>query len=374
MKIVHIILGKANPNRMNGINKVVHEMVTTMVQQALDAEVWGITPNPRENDLPDRDYPLHLFEGRRIPFRIDPLLRQKIYAQTPGTVFHIHGGFIPAFYTITKLLHRLGHPYLHLPHGAYNQRAMEKSALLKKIYFRLCEKQVVENSYRVQLIGESEARDFDCLPCQATPVVIPNGQNPDLPKKTAFTNGKINFGFMGRLDMVTKGLDLLLEGYARFRAKSPVPSQLLLIGGGADEQTLRALATHLDIQDHVHFTGPLFGDKKQKYLLALDAFFHPSRNEGLPGAVLETAAMGLPQVVSEGSNMRDMVQQYQAGIGLEQNSVAALENSMTSIAEALQTGKIVNWSQSALEMIEKQYSWHHIVKKLTGIYTDSLKG
>ena len=26
MKIIHIVLGKANPNRMNGVNKVVHNL------------------------------------------------------------------------------------------------------------------------------------------------------------------------------------------------------------------------------------------------------------------------------------------------------------------------------------------------------------
>ena len=46
MEIIHLILGKANPNRMNGVNKVVHELATTQVEKGISAEVWGITDNP----------------------------------------------------------------------------------------------------------------------------------------------------------------------------------------------------------------------------------------------------------------------------------------------------------------------------------------
>ena len=53
MEIIHLILGKANPERMNGVNKVVHEMATNQVQRGYLVQVWGITPKP-VHDYPDR--------------------------------------------------------------------------------------------------------------------------------------------------------------------------------------------------------------------------------------------------------------------------------------------------------------------------------
>ena len=55
MEIIHIILGKANPERMNGVNKVVHEMASNQTQRGYEVMVWGITTNP-VHDYPERGF------------------------------------------------------------------------------------------------------------------------------------------------------------------------------------------------------------------------------------------------------------------------------------------------------------------------------
>ncbi|MBY0574697.1 MAG: glycosyltransferase, partial [Undibacterium sp.] len=42
-------------------------------------------------------------------------------------------------------------------------------------------------------------------------------------------------------------------------------------------------------------------------------FAHPSRNEGLPTSVLEVAAMGIPCVVTDATNVGDAIREYNAG-------------------------------------------------------------
>ena len=39
-KIVHLVLGKANPERMNGVNKVAHALAATQKDFGYDVEVW----------------------------------------------------------------------------------------------------------------------------------------------------------------------------------------------------------------------------------------------------------------------------------------------------------------------------------------------
>ena len=46
MEIIHLVLGKANPLRMNGVNKVVHELAEQQCASGLKASVWGITAQP----------------------------------------------------------------------------------------------------------------------------------------------------------------------------------------------------------------------------------------------------------------------------------------------------------------------------------------
>ena len=50
MKIIHIVLGRANPNRMNGVNRVAHNLATAQVNKGSDVSVWGITASA---NLPD---------------------------------------------------------------------------------------------------------------------------------------------------------------------------------------------------------------------------------------------------------------------------------------------------------------------------------
>src|SRR6201996_597142 len=77
MEVIHLILGKANPDRMNGVNKVVHEMATNQVVNDYPVQVWGITAQPN-HDYPDRIFPTRLFQSCRNPFRVDPALKQAL--------------------------------------------------------------------------------------------------------------------------------------------------------------------------------------------------------------------------------------------------------------------------------------------------------
>jgi hypothetical protein len=45
-KIIHLVLGKANPDRMNGVNKVAHNQAIALFELGCDVEIWGITKTP----------------------------------------------------------------------------------------------------------------------------------------------------------------------------------------------------------------------------------------------------------------------------------------------------------------------------------------
>ena len=77
MKIVHLVLGKANPERLNGINRIVHNLALAMHRQDFDVEVWGITPDP-DAETPAREYGLRLFPTRRNSFALDSGLNEAI--------------------------------------------------------------------------------------------------------------------------------------------------------------------------------------------------------------------------------------------------------------------------------------------------------
>ena len=48
-------MGKANPARMNGVNKVVYQLATRQTAAGLNVAVWGFTKTP-EGDYGERNF------------------------------------------------------------------------------------------------------------------------------------------------------------------------------------------------------------------------------------------------------------------------------------------------------------------------------
>lgn len=66
--------------------------------------------------------------------------------------------------------------------------------------------------------------------------------------------------FVGGLEIAQKGLDLLLDAWARVADR--VPGRLVLAGTGPDEQALRESARRLGVVERVHFAGWVAGVDK----------------------------------------------------------------------------------------------------------------
>ena len=369
MEIVHIILGKANPNRTNGVNKVVNSLATYQTKKGVKISVWGITKNPI-HDYPDRNYKTILFKETSKIF-LPKGIKEAIQTKDKSTVFHFHGGFLPQFILITRLILKQGLSYVFTPHGSYNTIAMKRSNWKKKMYISLFEKELVENAKALHFIGKSEIEGAGELFQFKNYYLVPNGQNTDEVEISINSKKQISFpifGFCGRLDVETKGLDLLLKGFAEYLDNSEKKGELWLIGDGKEKELLVSLAQNLNITNQIKFLGSLYGKEKIEKMNQLDYLILTSRNEGLPGVVLEASVLGVPCIVSKETNMGDYITQHQAGICLEQNTVATIAVAMQTASNWKRIGKIKRISKNAKQMIENQFNWKTIVQNLEQLY------
>ena len=83
---------------------------------------------------------------------------------------------------------------------------------------------------------------------------------------------------------------------ARLCVDAGVPIRWLLVGQGPQEAQTRALATELELDDVVTFTG--FRADGARVMSAFDVFTLASKWEGLPVALMEALAIGLPVVAT----------------------------------------------------------------------------
>jgi glycosyltransferase involved in cell wall biosynthesis len=83
--------------------------------------------------------------------------------------------------------------------------------------------------------------------------------------------------------------------------------RLVVAGSGPDDTPLRQYAVELGIENVVSFTGPVFGECKIKLLRAADVFVLASHAEGLPYALLESMAAGVPVIATRVGAIPDVV-------------------------------------------------------------------
>lgn len=108
----------------------------------------------------------------------------------------------------------------------------------------------------------------------------------------------------GRVEVGTKGLDLLLHAWPQVRAAAPgADRRLVLLGNGEDGELLRALVE--PVADLGVTWEPRFdpdAPRIRMLLSAADAYALTSRREGMPSAGLEAMSCGLPLVVTRAAN------------------------------------------------------------------------
>lgn len=371
MRIIHLILGKANPNRMNGVNRVVHNLSTAQIASGFDVMVWGITDPNTDTKEVDRSYQTQWFKPGFSPFSVDKELVEAIN-NCKDTCFHLHGGFIPVYYTLSKLIIKSGSTFVLTPHGTYTQGAMEGNKSIKKIYFQFFEKYVIERAKVVQCLGHAEETDVHNLVKEVKSILIPNGQSPSelALKEDFYPDANFIIGYCGRISMWHKGMDILIDSFSLYKNKYKGKGQLHLIGDGEYQEEMSLKADEAKVSEAVVFHGKKFGEDKIKTLKNMKVFVHTSRNEGLPTAVIEAVSLGLPCIVSEMTSMDRYVVDNNAGWGFKDLDIDTVAKLFLEAEKAFYDGTLKDIGTNALTMAKANFDWNVIAKQTLRMYHD----
>jgi glycosyltransferase EpsF len=117
----------------------------------------------------------------------------------------------------------------------------------------------------------------------------------DARRELGVPDGCMALGVVARLEPV-KNHDFVLR-LARQLADDGLQFQVLLAGVGSRRGELEEMVRELRLDDHVRFLG--LSKDVPRLLAALDGLLMPSHYEGIPVALVESQAAGLPSLVSE---------------------------------------------------------------------------
>ena len=124
-------------------------------------------------------------------------------------------------------------------------------------------------------------------------------------RRYGFRDDEIIIGKVARLFHL-KGHEFLLPAFAAVKKEFP-QSRLFLVGDGILRSELEAMAENLGVREAVTFAGLLLPREIPEAISAMDLLVHVSLREGLPKAVAQALAGGVPVVAFDVDGTRELV-------------------------------------------------------------------
>ena len=191
---------------------------------------------------------------------------------------------------------------------------------------------------RVITVSEANKRFLQALKISTPIDVVYNGIDLDrFLQSSAEWKGKIPVkGDSGTLNCLyigsmihRKRVDVLLRAFAIVKERCP-NARLTLVGGGPLEETLKALATELELNDFVNFMGLMIGYPFNE-LSRSDIFVSASESESFGLVFAEAMSFGLPVVACRVGGIPEVVADGETGILVEADAPDALATALLAL-------------------------------------------
>jgi glycosyltransferase involved in cell wall biosynthesis len=145
------------------------------------------------------------------------------------------------------------------------------------------------------------------------------------------SGGAVRLLFVGRC-VEQKGLPVLLDALGCLRATRGLPPvQLDVVGDGPRRQAWQAQAGRLGLADQVQFHGWAARPALPAWYRRAHLFVFPSFEEGMPNALLEALASGLPLLATDIYGNRALVRPGENGLLVPPGDAAALAQALATL-------------------------------------------
>lgn len=240
-----------------------------------------------------------------LPGKSRELIREPVkcfFEKNKYDVVHIHSGSTSVLAIVSEIAKEAGTPKVIV----HSHCALEKITLFNRLNRRLCGMHMKKSVDVYCACSEEAALAKFCPEILSKVQIIRNGIDLNKYKRNNATRRALRerlnakdtdlvIGHVGRMTF-QKNQEYALSVFSAVHSVRP-DSQLWLIGDGPEFETIKNEVSELGFEDSVKLLG-LIRDTSC-YYQAFDAFIFPSRFEGLPIALVEAEAAGLPCAISD---------------------------------------------------------------------------
>lgn len=187
---------------------------------------------------------------------------------------------------------------------------------------------------------------------EAAGKVVEMGNGIVLPPPPPLRTGRGDrFVFVGGT-VRAKGVFELLSAFRRVHAAHP-QATLTMVGGGPDLASLREAVREAALEGSVSLPGWQPGGRVIEVLRDHDVFVFPSHGEGLPNALLEAQAAGLPAVATRVGAIPDVIAPGENGLLIDPMDTDALTAAMLELLKAPERARAMGLR--GREVVEERY-------------------
>nr|WP_316622584.1 glycosyltransferase [uncultured Ruminococcus sp.] len=369
---------------VDGVVQTVHNYAELMNQTGYSCVV---TPRPMtEFDDSDKSYEVFRTASLKLPIaeyatpmpRFDNKVKQFLENRNLD-IFHAHSPFMEGTFA-ASYAKKLGIPSVATFHSKYYDDVINITG--SKAIAKLVTMKIVRFYKSVDFVWACSAGTADTLRSygfRGDIAVMDNGTtyempaDPDAMRKKAETAFKIPADkhimlFVGH-QIWHKNLKLILDTFKLLDDHSD-DYRLFLVGNGYDAEAIRKYADEQNFKDgHVNFVGRI-SDREvlQGLYLSADLLFFPSVYDNSPLVVREAASMGVPSLLTVGSNAAEVVRKDISGFTAEENKVAMFREILRIFGTE---GLLEKVSEGARREVAK--TWKEIVPQVQERYAEIIE-
>ena len=191
-------------------------------------------------------------------------------------------------------------------------------------------------------------------------------QRGEARSRIGVTEGELVVGTVGRLAAV-KNHRMLIESAGDAATKSSQRIVLVIVGDGPEKERLAAAAQAAPPGLRVVLAG---AQRAEEWLPAFDVFALCSDSEGLPIALLEAMACGVPAIVTAVGAMPEVVGHGRAGILVPPQDRAALAREIAALCG--DAGRRSALADAALRRVQERHSAERMARDYEALYSKVL--
>jgi glycosyltransferase involved in cell wall biosynthesis len=279
-------------------------------------------------------------------------LRRRLRARGPF-LLHVHCAY-PDGVGAAHVARRLGVPYVITAHGSDINVYAEKPLLRPQIRGAFAGARgviAVSRALEAKIAAMGAGMPLERIGCAGFDPTLFAARDGDAARAALGVDRAARVVlFVGNL-VAVKAVDVLLQAWAALGADTR--ARLVIVGDGVNRGALEAQARPLA---GVTFLGARPQAEVAAWLSVANALVLPSHHEGMPNAVVESLASGVPVVASRVGGIPELVEEGVNGLLVAPGDAPAL-------AKALATALERDWNREAIRASAAHLTWDALAEK-----------